>query len=870
MNILKQYGFIAGFVGIVIFGIFVDIQITNINSNLYKKDIEQTAKTIAAAINYERVLNLKGDSSDLLSTDYKRLKEQLTKIINQNPLFRFVYIMRIKNHKVCFFVDTESENNKIIDKESSLATPGEVYLDTTEGLMNVFKTGISTTTGPEKDKWGVFYSGLAPIVNASTGEVVAVLGVDIHENDWKGMNTIHHYFIAIITFFILLFYYFSLRYLKHLKKQKNDIFLSQQRFKDIADISADWIWEVDVNGNYTYCSSKITEILGYQIDEVHGKSAFDYISPKDIARCSQYFTEVASKKKKLVKLIHTCLTKDGVEVVIESNGTPIFDVKGDLVGYRGYDKDISDLIFYENKIIEAKNSAELANKAKSDFLANMSHEIRTPINGILGMTELSLLTRLSDSQREYLESIQFSAYTLLDVINDILDFSKIEAGKLDLEEIVFDLRDLIENTIPIISSKCQEKELELLCHIDPSIPQTVISDPLRIKQILINLLSNAIKFTEEGEILVDVSIGGNEKQPTIILMVKDTGIGISEDKLSKIFDSFIQADTSTTRRYGGSGLGLTISKSLAKLLGGDLYVHSDFGVGSDFRLEIPLKIDLISDEFKGDIPLKHVLVVDDNETNLKIIHEMLNWFGVKNTTVNTPQKAIEFIQQNADEIDTLIIDHQMPDMDGIELADYIRANVRFEKAPYIMMFSSTNRENLLSKVKNSGIQYFITKPVKMRDLQGILHKISGKEILLKPEIFSEKLPDFVVTGDETILVAEDNPINMKIIRQILKMGGYNVIEAVDGMEAIVKFESAKPDLIFMDVHMPILDGFQATTKIRATIQGANLPIIALTADAMKGDRNRCLEVGMDDYIAKPFKQKEIFAMLNKYLKKQSD
>lgn len=865
---MKKYRpFILTTIIALFLGFITDFQVIKSNQNKYIKEIQQAAKTLAAVVNEDGVAMLEGNSNDLISTDYIQLKKQLTRVLNENILYRYIYIMRKINGNVIFLVDNQSVKNSQNGGDTSLANPGEIYTDTTTGLMNVFRTGTPTVTGPELDKWGNFYSGLAPILDPKTGKTIAVIGVDVLQSDWNSKDLPTHIYIFTITLLIVFLLFLIFRYFSHINAHKDALFHSEQRFKDIAELSGDWIWEVDLMGNYTYCSNKISNILGLKAEDVIGTSAFSYIHNDDIQRCKNYFNDITYKKENLVGLIHKCINRDQSICVIESNGAPIFDELGNMVGYRGFDKNISEKALYEAKLLEAKQAAENSNKAKSDFLANMSHEIRTPINGILGMTELSLLTHLSDVQREYLESIQFSAYSLLDVINDILDFSKIEAGKLDIEEIVFDLREMVENTIPIISSKCLEKEIELLCNIDPHLPKSIISDPLRIKQILINLLSNAIKFTEKGEILVSVWVKDISNESFVFLSVSDTGIGILEEKQAKIFDSFIQSDTSTTRKYGGTGLGLTISKNLASLMGGEIQLESEPNKGSKFTLCLPLKTSIDTDDFSPNIPLKHVLVVDDNSTNLKIIHEMLNWFGVKNTTVNSPKKALEFIQNNIDEIDTLIIDHQMPEMDGLELADYIRTNIHFDRAPYIMMFSSSNRESALSKNNHSSIQYFITKPVKMKDLHAILQKISGKDIALKAETISENLPEFVIEGDQTILVAEDNPINMKIIREILKMGGYNVISAVNGEEAIAKFELTKPDLIFMDIHMPLIDGLQATLKIREMIDFKQVPIIAITADAMKGDKERCLEVGMNDYIAKPFKQKEIFAMLKKYLKK---
>lgn len=852
---------------IIILGILVDFRIDEYNKQSKESDIIRIANTLSVAVSYEDIEKLDGDSTDLQKANYWRLKEQLTRVLDKNPKYRFIYLMRKINGKVIFLADNQSSENSKLDLDSNLASAGELYEDATKTLISVFEQKETKIEGPEKDRWGVFYSGLAPITNPKTGKLIGVLGVDILEGNWNEKRLFQHLSVWTITLLLLSLLLFLFRYMNRISLHQQAIQASQKRFMDISSLSTDWIWEVDMTGTYSFCSPKIKEILGYEMHEVMGKTAFDFIAAEDLERCREYFIDIIAKKAPLVGLVHFCITKDNRKIVIESNGIPTLDSHGKMTGYRGYDKDITQKLMYENHLLEAKVAAENANKAKSEFLANMSHEIRTPINGIMGMTELALLSRLTDTQREYLESIQYSAYSLLDVINDILDFSKIEAGKLEIEEIAFDVRDMVENTVPIISAKCLEKNVELLCSINPNIPQIIISDSIRLKQVLINLLSNAIKFTQQGEILVTLEVQIIDGISWVVFTVKDTGIGIPASKYSKIFESFSQADSSTTRKYGGSGLGLTISKSLIDLMGGTIWVESTLEKGSLFGFRIPLKTEIETHLIFEPIALKHILVVDDNATNLRIIHEMLNWFGIQNTTINSAKEALTYLKEHPNTIDTIIVDHQMPDMDGVELVDYIRTNIEFERTPYMMMFSSSNRESISNKTGADGVQYYLTKPVRMKDLHAILQNISGKQIQLQNEPIAAKLPEFVVQGEEIILVAEDNPINMKIIRLILKMGGYHVIEAVNGEEAIEKNKLAKPNLIFMDIHMPAMDGLTATTRIRAMETDNRVPIIALTADAMTGDKEKCLEVGMDDYVTKPFKQKEIYAMIVKYLDK---
>ncbi len=867
--IIKRYFWIFASL-IILLGGTIGYKLDRYSQKIKRNDIERVAKTLSVAINYQNIEALKGDSSDIQTPEYKRLKEQLTMVLDKNSEYRFIYLMRIKEGKVIFLLDNQSTQNSIKTLDSSLASVGQIYEDTTTGLMNVFRDHRATVTGPEKDIWGTFYSGLAPVISPKTGELIAVLGVDVLENEWNHNRILSHGFVTLFTLLFIVALYLLLRYINGVKKYQRTINESQKRFKDIANLSTDWIWEVDLKGTYLYCSPKINDILGYQVDEVIGKTAFDFIIPNDINRSKEVFAEIVSKKESLKSYIHTCITKNNQEVVIESNGIAVFDSNDILVGYRGYDKDITEKLRNEKKLLESKEAAEQANRIKSEFLANMSHEIRTPINGIMGMTELALLTRLSEPQRDYLQSIQFSAYSLLDVVNDILDFSKIEAGKLDIEEIAFDLRDTIENTVPIIGAKCLEREIELLCYIDPKLPQTIVGDSVRFKQVLINLLSNAIKFTHQGEILTKVELETQNQKEWIVFTVKDTGIGIEQANLNKIFHSFQQADSGTTRKYGGTGLGLTISKSLVEHMGGQIWVESTLGEGSIFGFKIPLKTEIKTQLKFEPIPLKHVLVVDDNSTNLNIIHQMLNWFGIHNEICDSPESAITYVQNNKDVIDTIIIDYQMPGMNGSQLIDYLLKTINFKKVPFMMMFSSANRESLFDGITENNVQYYITKPVKMRDLHSILQIISGKQIQVKEEQHFDSSPTNKLTSNLKIMIVEDNPINMKIIRLILNMGGYNPIEANNGNEAVEKYASIKPQLIFMDVHMPDIDGLTATKIIRSMETDTRVPIIALTADAMKGDREKCIDAGMDDYITKPFKQKEIYSMIEKHLTKNSD
>jgi PAS domain S-box-containing protein len=654
---------------------------------------------------------------------------------------------------------------------------------------------------------------------------------------------------------------------------------SESRLKAITDSAQDAILMMAPNGHISYWNPAAERIFGYTADEAIGRNLHELLVPERYLEAHRAAfpgfqqSGVGAAIGKTLEL--HAIRKDGTEINVSLSLSAVYLQQAWHA--TGILRDTTDKKHAEEELLRAKDAAESANRLKSEFLANMSHEIRTPMNGVIGMTELLMDTELSLEQREFVHAVKSSAEALMAIINDILDFSKIEARKLDIESIDFNLRDSLGDILHTLTHRAEEKRLELAFHVPPDVPDAVIGDPGRLRQIIVNLVGNAIKFTDKGEVVVSVTASEPAQDETFLhFTVTDTGIGIAIEKQQGIFESFAQADASTTRRYGGTGLGLTISARLVDLMGGRIWMVSEPGKGSAFHFVVRLGVRRGAPvrrvpEKLSNLENLPVLVVDDNATNRRILEEMLKNWRMRPSLADSGKTALEMMA-GAEERGTpyrlLLLDINMPLMDGFELAERIRAQPAWDGSAIVVLTSSGMRGDS-ARCRDLNIAAYLTKPVKQSSLMDAIMTVLGTAEptgSAAPLVTRHTLRE----GHRPlrILLAEDNGVNRKIALGMLVKRGHSVVAAENGKAALAALESPGDhpfDLILMDVQMPEMDGLQATARIREKEQGTgrHIPIIALTAHAMKGDRDVCLNAGMDDYISKPLKADELLAAMER-------
>ncbi len=654
--------------------------------------------------------------------------------------------------------------------------------------------------------------------------------------------------------------------------RKADELLRRERdlLRTVMDHVPDLIFAKDAKGRFVAVNADMVQALGVSSQaEIIGKTDYDFF---DEAMAEQYISDdqdVMRSGRPLINREEKVVDSHGREHWVLTTKVPLRDADGKVEGLVGICRDISQRKQWEQELEKAKEAAEVANRAKSDFLANMSHEIRTPMNAVIGITELLLDSDVSASQRDYLRMVQESGESLLALINDILDFSKIEAGKLELDDIHFNVHENLSLALKPLAVRASKKNLELACDISSDVPAALIGDANRLRQVIVNLVGNAIKFTDEGEIVLRVSCESAADNVILQFSVSDTGIGIPENKLSQIFGAFEQADVSTTRRFGGTGLGLAICARLVELMGGRIWAESEVGRGSTFHFTAtfrPGDQTIEAADGVADLTGTPVLVVDDNATNLVILTQMLTNWGMAPKAVLGAAEAMNFLQTalSSDQPFQLVVtDVNMPDVDGFELAEQIRGTPALEQTPIITL-TSGDRPGSLARCQELNIDSHLLKPVHQSELlDAVLEALGGEEAEPKPESKEAAAPS--EARALRILLAEDSLVNQKLAIGLLKKKGHAVTVANNGQEAVEAALSQEFDLILMDVQMPEMDGFEATKLIRdhQKQNQTHIPIVAMTAHALKGDRERCLEAGMDDYVAKPIRSQILFDKLAK-------
>jgi len=670
---------------------------------------------------------------------------------------------------------------------------------------------------------------------------------------------------------------------------------SEEKFRTIIETTPDGYYEVDLNSNFTFFNDSMCKILGYSRKEIAALNQLELLDETNSQKLKDAFNKVLDSGNPVTSLAWTFSDKNRSLRFVESSISLIKDPKGNPVGFGGFIRDVTQRQRAE-AMYRAKLSAEAASRSKSEFLASMSHEIRTPLNAIIGLVELMLSSDLPPDQREDLDVVKSSAYSLLSIINNILDFSKIEAGRLEFENTPFSFRHFVDETLKIMGMKSHEKGIELAYRVDPGIPDRILGDPVRLRQVLLNLVDNAIKFTDKGEVIVYAAVQSQTDYEVMLhICVVDTGIGIPKDRQRSVFGAYNQGDPSTLRQYGGTGLGLAVSAQLVDLMGGNIKLKSQPARGSRFRFtaRFMMQQDGASHQpeaARPELALLRVLVVDDNDSGRKITEEILASLQINEVSAPGPQEAREILSKSQAEnepFDLILIDSDMPETDGFSLAKWI-LDQQISDAGIIMLMTFPHLKRK-PELEALGITARIVKPFGAEELEGVILSTLGiNEPETELSVKAQKKATRIPSRSLKILVAEDTLFNQKFIQRLLDRWNHQTTLVENGRQALDALKNESFDIVLMDVQMPQMDGYEATRKIRELqleAQGSKIkgeesddlsassfqpsarakrvPIIAMTAHAIKSDRERCLEAGMDEYISKPINSDKLFDAIEK-------
>jgi two-component system sensor histidine kinase/response regulator len=688
--------------------------------------------------------------------------------------------------------------------------------------------------------------------------------------------------IVVVTFMVLgiavLTSFVNRRFSAQALKLKSSEKWSQQ----ILETALDAFMGIDSEGMVVDWNAQAVAMFGWSREEAVGKSFNRLITPE------RFYALADEGRRSFLAAVPRPVLNNRLEIVAMHRDGHEFPAELTVSGIKldgvelvtAFVRDITERKRFEQDLREAKEAAEAANQAKSTFLATMSHEIRTPMNGILGMTELVLDTELTAEQREHLGLVRLSAESLLSIINDILDFSKIEAGKLELESIPFDLRESLGETMKGLSFRAHQKKIELIYDVRPEVPETLLGDPGRIRQVLINLVGNAIKFTDRGEIVVTVDEQSEGLNATRLhFAVKDSGVGVPAEKQERIFEAFSQADGSMARKYGGTGLGLTICRHLVELMEGRIWMESQPGQGSTFHFTILVGVrDAPAARYAPVQPVQlrdvRVLIVDDNFANRHVLEGMVTRWGMRPTQAEDGRAGLQALQganSTGQPFPLVLLDSEMPEMDGFAFAELVRKDPSLA-GTMIMMLTSAGRAGDAARCLALGISAYLVKPARPRELLDGICALLQKKPDKKTEPLITKHSLREDRQRRRILLAEDNLVNQKLASHLLEKRGFHVTIAGDGRLALQELEKGSFDLVLMDVQMPSMDGFEATAAIREREKstGGHIPIIAMTAHALKEDEQRCLAAGMDSYLSKPIRTTELFTTIERFIGTSTD